>query len=197
MSNLYRAAGVLLTLRRNVGSMGKFWCGETPKEAKNLVCSYVRGVPAPEQRDPHDSKFIVGMSRSLVFHIGYEGYVAKISDPIVALDSVDVVDHSNRKTSVNIQPRESVGLEYSAAYCDAGVSSRISICSSNASFASASSSVNAPRKYSGFWVVVQKFAQAFCCNIGRSHDAPYQQIGQRSGSAETRPVLDILSLKAA
>jgi hypothetical protein len=46
---------------------------------------------------------------------------------------------------------------------------------------------------SGFWIVVKKFAQQFCGNIGLSHDAPYQRIGQRPGRVSALPGFAILA----
>lgn len=197
MSNLDSAAKMFFALRYKVCGMSKLWSRETSKELKNLVDSYVRGIPSPEHGYAHDSELVVRVSRSSIFRICSKCNVPKIGDSIVVLDAVDVVYHPDRKRSVNVQPSKSVGLKRGARNFDLAIPVGIYRPACNASFAPAHCGIDAPRKDSGFLVIVQKFAQAFCSNIGVSHDAVLSLIGQKRGCVSALPRFDIISIKAA
>lgn len=185
MNSLYSASIMSLSLRRKIGGMGKLWRVERSKIVKNLADSYVCVVLVPIFCNAHDSKFVVGMSLPSIFHVASEGHVAEIGNPVVALDSVDVVDHLNRKSSMNIQPSKAMSLKSIVGDFYYAIPSGIYVSSGNDACISASRAARNPSKNSGFWIVMKKFAQAFCGKIGVSHDAVLSLIGQRPARVDS------------
>ena len=184
-NNLYSASIMPLALRRKIGGMGKLWRVERSKVVKNIADSYVCVVPVPIFCNAHDSKLVVGMSLPSIFHVTSEGHVAEIGNPVVALDSVDMVNHLNRKSSMHIQPSKAMSLKCIVGDFYYAISSGTYVSSGNDSCISESRASRNPSKNPGFWIIMKKFAQAFCGKIGVSHDAVLSLIGQRPARVDS------------
>lgn len=118
--------------------------------------------------------------------------VAKVRNPIVRSDAVDVVNHKARPLAVHVQPSKSVRSLQSAI----NLNTNVSVCSGAGHCASpsATSSVRPPSKDAGRLVVVKKFAQTLRGKIGLSHEAVLSLIGQRpAGVSSTAAGLAIFA----
>lgn len=197
MSNfLYRAALMLFSFGYKICCMSKFWGIESAKVVLLAIGANLRPEPISSRSNTKKSISVIGLSRNLVFFVQPIRGFTEIANSVIGLDCVDVVNRTERKAPIDVHPCKLMPPIWGAVDSYDNVPLPID-AASKASALPVWRNVFAPSEDSCFWGVVQKFVQAFCGKIGLSHDAPCQQIGQRSGSAETRPVLDILSLKAA
>ncbi len=104
------------------------------------------------------ARFVVDFCCALVFRVLALRYISQVCNAIVSLVSVSVVYHVVRKFAVYIKPRESVRLIPIVInrkfYIPAIVTP-----ASYATGLDVSTALREVRKDSGFWVVVQQFAQ--------------------------------------
>jgi hypothetical protein len=178
---LNRATRMVLALLNKVGFMRCFWSFESSNEAKNLIDSDVGKVTTSGLCYTKKPGLVIGVSNPLVFSIRGGGRNSQVCNPVIVLDPVEVINSTIRKASIDVQPRKTMCLKRLLVNLNYYVSTATNKSSMVATLR-AIFNVFGSSEVSGFWIVVKKFAQQFCGNIGLSHDAPYQQIGQRPDS---------------
>lgn len=175
-----------------IGFSGFF---NTVKAAKmdSLSIKSNQGSPSvPTFANTKNSARTVLVRALSVVRIGAFINVAKVGDPIVRSDPVDVVDHKARPFPVHVEPRKSVPSVQPTINLNADIP--VCIGAGHCASPSATSSVRPPSKEAGRLVVVKKFAQTLRGKIGLSHEAVLSLIGQRpAGVSSTAAGLAIFA----
>lgn len=178
----------------NVRSASKFWRLKSAKVHANFIDLNAGPPVVSVSGNTERAVSIVGSTLPDVLYVLALRNITQVCNSIVAWVSVNVVNAKFRPFAIDVKPRNAMLFDFLAANSNVSVSVFANVSSNVANIDPVGRS-DLAREYAGQWIIMKKFAQAFCGKIGLSHDAPYQQIGQRSGSAETQPDLDILSLK--
>lgn len=134
--------------------------------------------------------------------------LAKVRDPIVIPDAVDVVEKSGRKVAVNPQPREMVEQVSGSAQADMNISLGVLLISNwLPDFPPAAISwIDLPSEYASHWVVIQKFFENLACERRqfiankrlRCGDAYWRQLvfgSSRELSSDSRSRLNVDAMR--
>ena len=105
-------------------------------------------------------------------------HVSQVGDPVVVLDSVDVIDLMLGPFPVHHKPSKPMGLVSPSVNVDIDVSRSIST-TGNSARSCIGAGHNQPSEKAGGWIVRKKFAQARKGKIASSHEAVPSLIGQR------------------
>jgi len=117
------------------------------------------------------------------------GGVTQIRNPVVVTNAVNVVDVASRPRPVNVEPSKSVLSVAFTGHPNTAIPTLVVSVTGPFTGQLDASSIHKPSEYAGLWGVVKKCAQFFCANIGLSHDAPYQRIGQKPRRVTSTPGL--------
>jgi hypothetical protein len=137
----------------------------------------------------HQSRGLIGSGGALeVLQVGTSGNITKVSDGIVSLVSVDVVNVHFRPLAGHIKPGEAMRIVPCSLDSNDDVSDSLS-GSGRTAFWGTKAKAFQPSEIARNWVVVKKFAQTLRGKIGLSHDALQLLIGQKPRSVSALPGL--------
>ncbi len=173
---LNRTSRVKFPLGLNVGLMRQLWCRKTTNGDALTKRGYA-GRPARPISILGNAKEAAAAVLSwftLVLRVPGSRNIAKIGNPVVVAIPVDVVNYAKREFSVDVEPCKPMSHESLVVNVHIDASIIADIPGNCPGWIHAPT--DKPSEYSGFWVVVEKFAQACCGKIGLSHAVvPYKQ----------------------
>lgn len=137
--------------------------------------SSLRGYASPiptgfNLLNAENTKSIVGVCSSLILGIYLWRDYAKICYRVVVWSAIYVVDVTNRKFAVDIQPCQTVSTDKVTINPDSLISERAGI-SRNKTRVGISAALLLPSENARCLIVVKQFAQAIWCKIWRNHAA--------------------------
>ena len=156
-----------LQFRGKVGGVGGFGRVEIAKVLLSPIEHDPRlpalFVLAP--RNPEVTANVVLRRLRLILHVHGSRHVTEISDPVVCLVTIDVINLLLRPRSMRVQPRQSVRPEVSTVNHNNDVALAVERSSGCANFDPVAK-LNPPPKNSSVGVVVQQALQRFACKVG-------------------------------
>ena len=152
--NLNSAGCVKLAFGFKVGLVGLFFGFKRAKathNAANLKVSNPVVSVLMNAKEPRPATFL---RLPLVLDVFFSGYIAKVGNPVVVPNAVDVVDFVLGPSAMHVQPRKTVGSAIKQSELDANVPVSIA-CASHISILHRIDGRFLPSKYTGFQTVVQ------------------------------------------
>lgn len=163
------ASFVHVSFCAEVGPMGELWRTEGPQPVANAT-SLDGGRPAPFVLAR--SKKSAGAARPRaadVLRVNGVRRITQIVDTVVVPDPVYVVDLIGRPSPMDVEPCEPVGQVQRAANPNQKVPVAPGASSSVACLLVRGT--HQARKYTSLWIVIKKFAQTLCGELGFAHNA--------------------------
>jgi hypothetical protein len=159
------------SFRFNVGSMGFFGRGKRT-ESLDLAVDSKRSdefATLGPVLNAHQTGLVILVRTMGVLAIERGRYVAQIAKAVICRLSVDVVHIMRRMNSGHVKPCQPGGSVRSSIDVNVDVPTALVQYSRNVSNSATAFIVGAARKKAAFRVVVQKFAQALCCDSMFAH----------------------------
>lgn len=136
---------------------------------------------SPSGRYATYAKHIVRAGTDNVLRVFGRADQSQIGEAVIQLHAVNVINGRCWPFTGHVKPRQPMGGMSYREDLDSQVAGSLVDDAGRLATQTASPIIQ-PRKEAGFWIVVEKFAQALRSKIGRSHDALQLLIGQRPGS---------------
>ena len=190
---LNRAALMLFTLLSKIGFVRGLRGGVGSEVLEFVSDSDARLKLAAHLTNAKKSCRVVVVRRLSVLVVQCARGRAQIDKSVVVFDPIDVVNQLGGKIPMHVQPCEPVRQVTAPLDPDAGVVIGGNWGAGDAALFPNAGGVYTPSEKASFGAILQNASQKFCGKIGRSHDAPYQQIGQRPGRVRALPGFAILA----
>lgn len=172
------------SLRFKVGSMGKFRRLEIPNRQGFIAnlnsCFPLNSISGYAQKPMR----VVGPASLYVLIIFALRNILQVCNSVVAFVAVYVVNVEIRPQPINKEPRSAMRFKSDSINPYAYVSI-VPDGSGNIAHIDSVGRSDFARENAGKWIVMKKFAQAFCGKIGVSHDAVLSLIGQRPARVDS------------
>lgn len=176
-----RAGAVQPSLGLKVSLMGFFRRRKVAKR-DGLFVHLNGGAPlAVVEVSAQQTALTSGLGFPLVLQVFALADNAKINDPVVVTNAVDVVNLTSRPDSVSVKPCKPMRRKSFRPNSDANVTFPTKRAGQTTG-RYAVNGANTPGKNPRLGIVMKQLAQTFCGKIGLSHDALQKLIGQRPGS---------------
>lgn len=179
------SAGVMkLPLCLKVCGASKFWRLKSAKVHANFIDLNAGPPVVSISGNTERAVTIVGSTLPDVLYVLALRNITQVCNSVVAWVSVNVVNAKFRPFAIDIKPRNAMLFDFLAANPNVSVSVFANVSGNVANIDPVGRS-DLAREYAGQWIVMKKFAQAFCGKIGVSHDAVLSLIGQRPVSVDS------------
>lgn len=181
---LNRAVFVQPSLRFKVGGMSKLWRHECSNTHRNIIDLDACAPVFPVSCNAHEAVGVINPASPNVLGVFALRNIAQVCNSVIAWVSIYMVNTKFRPVPINVKPCNAMLFDFLAFDSNIPVAVAPDVSCNIAHIDSIGRSDFA-RENAGQWIIMKKFAQAFCGKIGVSHDAVLSLIGQRPARVDS------------